>query len=471
MEYIKVVGKDYQEALFEARRQYGPNIMPLSDRKIKVGGIMGSKLFAKVQVELTAAISDRDQNKPEWLNKKDKLESVKINWKEKEGKASQSLADTSAKNLQADAKKVQELESLLKAKAKQNPVASDANSLISSKDKFESVLAEAQKRQKMQPKEIVSKEQKKIEIVPDYDTILRNVSDIKTMLNEMQKKEGQGLHSGRYYDSPIDRWEKKLIESDFSPEYADHIISEVREKLTIEEINDREAIRKKILLALRNRIGISPPLLKSSEKRKIVAFFGATGVGKTTTLAKLGAIYTIYQNKKVAFITVDNYRIAATEQLKRYAEIISLPTHVVNSPEQLQNTISREEADLILIDTSGRSPYNEKHLQDIDDLFKDVQEPVEKVLVSAATAKRMDQQIIFESFSSIGIDKVIFSKLDESAAIGGLVETADKYNRGISYITFGQDVPSDIEEANAQKIAYLAMGERKKPILSTDVPK
>ena len=470
MEYIKIIANSNSEALFEARRQHGPNIIPMNFKEIKVGGLLGTKILSKTKTELTIALRDETKERASFINKVNKSKSdalinkptLDIDWSESKEKTKSVNSEIKIEqNLEKDENTIKALKSLLN-KAEVSAPGSGRSDKEEKSFKMENSEIKLTHSQKSLEKNGFNG--KSTENANNYSQLMKEVSDIRSMLQELRNSENKFFSADRYYDTPLDRWELRLLDADFSQEYVDHIISEVREKLSIEEVNDRDIIKQKILMTLKSRIGIATPIMKSSDKKKIIAFIGPTGVGKTTTLAKLGAIYTFYKNRSVAFITIDNYRIAATEQLKRYSSIININTHVVSNTEQLQKVLNQEESELVLIDTSGRSPYNKKHLDEIKEMFANISQPVEKVLVTSATAKRMDQQVIFERFSQVGVDKVIFSKLDESTAIGGLVEVADKYNKGISNITFGQDVPSDIEEAVAQKIALLAIGDRNKPL-------
>ena len=181
-------------------------------------------------------------------------------------------------------------------------------------------------------------------------------------------------------------------------------------------------------------------------------FIGPTGVGKTTTLAKLGAIYALREEHKVAFITIDTYRIAATEQLKKYAGIMKIPIHVVNDPKSFKEVIDNEKSEIILIDTSGRSHKNELKISEIKNYADSIDYNCEKILCVSANTKKNDLKEIFKSFGKINFDSVIITKVDESSYIGSVVDVAEKFNKPISYFTNGQEVPNDISVADPNKI-------------------
>lgn len=185
----------------------------------------------------------------------------------------------------------------------------------------------------------------------------------------------------------------------------------------------------------------------------IVALVGPTGVGKTTTIAKLAANFRLLAQKDVGLITIDTYRVAAVEQLRTYGDIIGIPVEVVLTPSALKQALDRfQNKDLVLIDTAGRSPTNRMHLNELKG-FLDFPHPKEVHLVLSATTNRANLQKIVEAFTPVGVDRLAFTKIDESVAFGGLVSTAYALGKPLSYLTTGQSVPDDIREADPQAIA------------------
>ncbi len=185
----------------------------------------------------------------------------------------------------------------------------------------------------------------------------------------------------------------------------------------------------------------------------IVALVGPTGVGKTTTIAKLAANFRLLAQKDVGLITIDTYRVAAVEQLRTYGDIIGIPVEVVLTPSALKQALDRfQNKDLVLIDTAGRSPTNRMHLNELKG-FLDFPHPKEVHLVLSATTNRANLQKVVEAFTPVGIDRLAFTKIDESVAFGGLVSTAYALGKPLSYLTTGQSVPDDIREADPRAIA------------------
>ena len=192
---------------------------------------------------------------------------------------------------------------------------------------------------------------------------------------------------------------------------------------------------------------------------RIVALIGATGVGKTTTLAKIAARFVLEKNIRAALITADTYRISAVEQLKTYSDIIGLPLEIVYSPEELKVAIHKHrDKDLILIDTAGRSQHNEYQMRELQD-FLAVDSRIEKHLVMSATTKNRDVADILQKFSVCEPGRVIFTKTDETSTLGMIVNLLADKDISLSFLTNGQSVPDDIIPASADKLAALLLRE------------
>jgi flagellar biosynthesis protein FlhF len=198
-------------------------------------------------------------------------------------------------------------------------------------------------------------------------------------------------------------------------------------------------------------------------KTRVVFFIGPTGVGKTTTIAKIASRYKVEQDNRVALITADTYRIAATEQLRVYANILDVPMSVVYSSEELNDAIEKlQECDLIFVDTAGFSHRNETQREDIKNLIQNMDERWDKevYLVLSATTKYKDLLEIVDIYREISDFKLIFTKLDETSAYGNLLNIKLYSGADLSYMTNGQNVPDDIELFNIQKIVKQILGGR-----------
>ncbi|RKJ07476.1 flagellar biosynthesis protein FlhF, partial [Butyricicoccus sp. 1XD8-22] len=181
--------------------------------------------------------------------------------------------------------------------------------------------------------------------------------------------------------------------------------------------------------------------------KKYINVFGPTGVGKTTTIAKMAARSVLEKKKRIGFITTDTYRIAAIEQLKIYANLLQAPIEIVYNAQDYERAVQKmENVDLVFIDTAGRNYKEGKYVSDIKELI-DFRDMSESFLVLSLTSKEKDMEIIIEQFNDVPIEKFIFTKIDETNSIGTIFNLMIKYNKGLAYYTDGQEVPEDIQEA------------------------
>jgi flagellar biosynthesis protein FlhF len=231
----------------------------------------------------------------------------------------------------------------------------------------------------------------------------------------------------------------------------------VKDSVSREDLRDKYKIEKSLKELLKSRIVTTGPA-KFGNKKKIMMFVGPTGVGKTTTMAKLGALYSLRESHRVIFITLDNYRIAATEQLKKYAEIMRIPIYAVNDQKEFKSIIAREEAEIILVDTSGRSHRNDLKISEIKSFADVIDYDFEKILCVSANTKKSDLNDVFKAFDVMNFNSVVITKVDETSFLGNVVDIADKYNKPISYLTNGQEVPNDIEVADPDTLVDMIVG-------------
>lgn len=198
-------------------------------------------------------------------------------------------------------------------------------------------------------------------------------------------------------------------------------------------------------------------ILPALGSKKRLALIGPTGVGKTTTIAKLAAAYLLMGGKRVAMVTIDTYRIAAVEQLKVYGEIMNLPVEVVISPAQLREVLQRHSnKDLVLIDTAGRSPKDDVSLNELQD-FLAVDSDIEAHLVLSATTRERDLYETASRFGALGPKSLLMTKLDECASLGVLLNVHLRNNCPLSYLANGQKVPEDLVQANAELVSALIL--------------
>jgi flagellar biosynthesis protein FlhF len=308
-------------------------------------------------------------------------------------------------------------------------------------------------------KEVSKKGTPTVQLKPAIETpqkadkeLLREISQLKELLKESGKIEGVSL------PEPISRQIQFLRDMDINQETIDELAGFLLEKWYLGGAAASEAeITEWCALAIEDKL--SPLAFEGiSFKRKFVNVIGPTGVGKTTTLAKIAADCVLKHQKKVAFITTDTYRIAAIEQLKTYAKILDVPIEVCYNMEDFKAATDKfADYDLVFIDTAGRNFRNQKYVNDLKDVI-DFGKDMETYLVLALTAKQRDMEEIRQQFSLIHIDKFIFTKLDETSVYGAMLNMALKFSTGIAYLTNGQDVPDDLIEAKPNTIANTILG-------------
>jgi len=208
---------------------------------------------------------------------------------------------------------------------------------------------------------------------------------------------------------------------------------------------------------LHDALKMSDGIILKDGRPKIVALIGTTGVGKTTTLAKIAAKFVLERGVSAALITADTYRISAVDQLKTYSDIIGLPLEIVYSPAELKTAIRKfRNKQLILIDTAGRSQRNDYQMQELQE-FLEAEPEIEKHLVLSATTKSRDALNILERFSVCKPDRVLFTKTDETTSMGFIVNLLFDKRITLSYLTNGQSVPDDIAPASSEILAKLLL--------------
>ena len=205
-------------------------------------------------------------------------------------------------------------------------------------------------------------------------------------------------------------------------------------------------------------IRVAGPIAITPGRCRTAALVGPTGVGKTTTIAKLAAHYRLKEKRRVGLITVDTYRIAAVEQLRTYADIIDLPMQVVSTPREMREAVRRMAGmDLVLIDTAGRSPKDEVRLQELKAFLHEASaDEVHLVLSSVASSRTLEQTA--GQFAVVGTSALILTKLDEVNGLGNVLPVLRSSRLPLSDLTNGQNVPDDIAVAESAQLAKLILG-------------
>ena len=248
-----------------------------------------------------------------------------------------------------------------------------------------------------------------------------------------------------------------MIESDIEERLAQQLVDRLRNESSVDPHNSAQ-VEAELVRMIEGEIATTGPIEAAEGQGKVVALVGPTGVGKTTTIAKLAANYRLRENKRVGLITVDTYRIAAVEQLRTYADIIDLPMEIVATPREMREAIARmSDLDLILMDTAGRSPRDEVKIQELKSMLAEA-EPDEVHLVLSAVGGARSLASTAERFATVGTTAMLVTKLDEATAYGNLLSVTRSCGLPLSYLTDGQNVPDDIRVAQSRELAEMIMG-------------
>lgn len=401
----KYTGKDETEAVMKAKDDLGSNAVVLNVRTMKQRGL--ARVFKKDFVEITAALEEKDfaqnvnNNKPTFS--KVSSEAIKKQQSQINLLADDRVNVTAPKQSEIIEKKLDSLHDMLR------------NQMVKED--------EPEKKEAVKPP--VAK--------PENNA---NFKSLKLIYN-------------------------KLLENEVSEKNANAIINDIENSMKKESNLDSilASVYQKIIL----KFG-EPEALEDDDRRKIVFFIGPTGVGKTTTIAKLASDFKLTRSKSVAMITADTYRIAAVEQLNTYASILDVPVNVIYSPSEIMESIEElSDYQMIFVDTAGRSHKNTEQRDEIIEMISNVSKSgidadIVIFLVMSVTTKYRDMVNICDAYKGLDKYRLLFTKLDETDALGNILNIKLYTGAPISYTTCGQNVPDDIESADVQKLAKSLLG-------------
>lgn len=282
------------------------------------------------------------------------------------------------------------------------------------------------------------------------EDVLSEIKHLKKILEQQAKQSETGFLPD--YQLMYEYLRDQEVEEQLAKELIESIINKYQ---NIEQSLTPEIVVTQLRDEIENRLhhvsfeGIA-------YDQKVIQFAGPTGVGKTTTLAKIAANCILKDHKRVAFITTDTYRIAAIEQLKTYARILNVPVEVAYTIKDYHEAIKKLSAyDTILVDTAGRNFRDEKYIQELEE---NIGLQTKTYLVLSLTAKPNDIMDIFKQFQHLAIEQVIFTKADETMQYGSMINIALNGQAGIAYVTNGQDVPDDILKPSPELITDYVLG-------------
>ncbi|MFW5683724.1 MAG: flagellar biosynthesis protein FlhF [Spirochaetota bacterium] len=246
----------------------------------------------------------------------------------------------------------------------------------------------------------------------------------------------------------------RLEENDFSPSYIRSLTDRMRRELTVDELSDRAVVHERVVQWIGDSIRVHEP--RSTGKPEVFILVGPTGVGKTTTIAKLAAMYGLERNRKarnIRVLTIDNYRIGARQQIETYGQIMDIPVSFVESAEDMRKYLALyQDADMIFVDTIGKSPRDFRKLGEMNELLSICGNRARVHLAVSATTKTCDVAEIATQFEPFKYEAVVVTKMDETTRAGNIISVLSEREKPISFITDGQRVPQDIERATRMRL-------------------
>jgi len=283
------------------------------------------------------------------------------------------------------------------------------------------------------------------------------MDDMKTMIKNLVDSSPFAGRPNDPSEGEFSAYYKQLTTSEVQDDIAKMLIDRANE-LTRNTNASFDECLEKLMLQI---IGKPQPISLDLDKKKIVLFIGPTGVGKTTTLAKLAAILALKQKRQIGLITADTYRIAAADQLRIYSDILGIPLIVVYSPKEVKGALSvYSDKEVVLIDTAGKSLNDKAQHKEIEELIA-MSGADEIYITISSNTSYLGYMNIIDNYKFISNFKLIFTKMDEAAAYGIILNCCCMAGKPVSYMTTGQNVPDDIEIINPDKIVNILMGRQK----------
>lgn len=448
MKVKKYTGETMQDVVFQVKADLGPEAVIINKRKFKKGGIFG--FFGREVFEVVAALENGNPKKTA-AAENDELDIVEIsNYKAQNKKEKrvdiQKTAAEDPKNKNAIKEFINDLKS--------NDLSDQTDY---KKEKQKEINKKIEKNEKIEKTRSQNKKQKKNnnKFKNHFDNYNQENKLTAAERLENKFKNKKSAAPKKEYIANSNQLYNYLLDQGVDSRNLNLFLKKLNNSLR-EDSNKEYKIQLKDFLA--KYFEANSPINLASQQ-KLVSFIGPTGVGKTTTMAKIAADFAINQDKKVALITADTYRIAAVEQLQTYSKIIDIPFAVCYSGEKLKEMISARfsSCDLVLIDTPGSSWKDDLQLGRLE-AFVDRDLIDEVHLLLSLNTKSSDLRSIITKFAALKADKVLYTKLDETNSYGDIINISENYDLPISYLTFGQDVPEDLEMANADKIFEYLFG-------------
>lgn len=455
------------EAMQHIRDELGNDAVILSSKQVKIGGFMG--IFTKKKIEVIAAV-DKD-DKPKQDKPVMPMPQVPRNTVPQAYKKSAESSQPAGKNKKSERSDIEKSGEISGQFSDREQAAADFAAALAQAAGGSQQPAELSEERPDSPHAVqemhVLEDRTEATSLVDANTLSESrtmteqklLDELREMKEWIARLSRQSLAVREYPDS-LESIREQLMKQDLSAELSEVWLNNTMEEWlesgkTLSDEQLHTSIFRQMESFLEKRLGGG---IQSSTRLVYIA--GPTGVGKTTTIAKLAAEQLFKYHRKVGFITSDTYRISAVDQLRTYASILNVPLEVVQSPGDMQRAMHRlEECDLILMDTAGRNYRNELLVSELQSLFAPSDQS-ETYLVLSLTSKSSDMVEITDHFSKFGLDKVIFTKLDETGSCGPLFNLLNAHPLKLSYMTNGQNVPDDLLMPDTALLTRMLLGEQ-----------
>lgn len=428
------------EALRMVKAELGPDAMILSTKKEKTGGFLG--FFSKQVYRVTAAIDPARKPSPP--------PSAPVVYREAPPRERTAREEMESSMLAPLARELKDLREKVESLTRRND---EAAAGTTSGDGAADTPLDGGINLKNIPRSDLE-EIKKLLLATLAKSQEGGAKDVQwPVLSEGAALMGQSGADLLPEDSPLAR---ELAANGVSTELVRKIVDTLN---TLPLQSGSQSVKSRLGETLGRLIKFAGTLKLKKNSPRIIALVGPTGVGKTTTTAKLAAMYALNRGNKVALITMDIFRVGAVEQLKTYSRIMGIPLEVASTPKELEKAVEKHSAcDLIFIDTAGRSHKDKEKLDEMKNFLED-KIPVEVYLCLSATTKDRELEEVLNRFRVFQVSKVVFTKIDECESVGNMVNLLMKDNLQIAYFTTGQRVPEDIEIATPAKLADMIFRE------------
>lgn len=447
-------GETLPQAMIAMKGELGHDSVLIAHRKVKKGGLFG--LGAKEYFEVIG------ERLPTWLLEENRVLEKKAKPSRKsareEGVGNASIDPVgnvlrAARNIRRNRRKEWVSDEVARPAVAAEPAISDP--------RMRSYGEQLRAGGELVHSEILYVPAKKTESHADGKSSEALRSEISRLKNEVASLKTPPPPACPLFAARLAVYHERLVASGVRMELCEEIALNVRNRSEEFEWSDDALMRSRMVKEIKKRIAIARPLETDPDAPRVIVAVGATGVGKTTTLAKLGAILSDEEKRRVAYISLDYYRVGGADQLRSYSELMGVPFEAVSTAPALGDAINRNlDREFIMIDTAGRNPYRADEIETLKGMLRECRIEPELLLFVSATTDESEMPSIIRNFSIMKNVSLVFSKVDESRRSGQLFNLAAMTGLPIAFLTTGQSVPDDIEPALASKLADVLLEPR-----------